>query len=99
VREGVSHQEIAEFVVNARHWDRQARKKREANGDNKQKEQNAAKQALARKRKNAAPRDTRETIAPSRENDLKSKNYACANQELMKSANQRLQIRRVRAGD
>jgi len=39
----------------------------------------------------------RDAVDPTAKNELKSEKKACANQRLIASANQRLQIRRIRA--
>jgi hypothetical protein len=96
VRECVAHQQITEFVVNARHWNGQAGKKRETNCDYQQKEKYAANHGLRRKRKNTAPNETRDAVDPTAENQLQRKENGSADERLIESANQRLQIGRVR---
>jgi hypothetical protein len=63
VCEGVSHQEIAEFVVNAGRRNGETRKKREPQAYDQQKEQETSEEAASRERLDAFPNCIRSSLA------------------------------------
>ena len=97
--EGVCHQQVAEFVVNAWSGNRQTRKKGKPNGYNRQKEQQTAEKTASRDWLSAFPYHTRDCVAGFSEERLQKQQNAAADYEVMESASQRLQIGRVGAND
>jgi hypothetical protein len=96
MRESISHQQIAEFVMNARRGNRQARKKGEAHTYNEYKQQDATKKSPARKRQKKFPNGAGYPIARFPEDGLKKKKHSGDDQCLVKTASQWVQIGRVR---
>src|SRR5258705_7375094 len=93
--ESISHQQIAEFVMNARRGNRQARKKDEAYSYNEYKQQDATKKSSARKRQKKVPNGAGYPIAGFPEDGLKKKKDSGDDQCLVETASQRVQIGRV----
>ncbi len=96
MRERISHQQIAEFVMNAWRRNRQARKKCEACTYNEYKQQDATKKVSPRKRQKKVPNEAGYPIARFPEDGLKKKEDSCGKQCLLETASQRIQIGRVR---
>src|SRR6266404_7724603 len=97
VRKRVSHEQIAEFVVNARNGNGKAWKKCDADSDHCKKKQQSTKESSERKWRGDFRSQARDSPARLRENELQCKKHARGDQGVIKSSGQRLQIGRIGA--
>src|ERR1700739_3100727 len=93
--EGVTHQQLTEFVVNAWNWNGEARKNCQPQRYHHRKEKKCAEKASARQRLKAVPDCMPDSLARPSEEQLQKQENAAGNQRLIEAASQRLQIRRV----
>ena len=97
MRKRVSHQQIAEFVMNPRNRNGKAWKKCNTDGDACGKKQESTKEPSECKRRDDFRSQARDSLAPLRENELQGKKHTCGDKGVIKSSDQRLQIRRIGA--
>ena len=97
VRKRVSHKEIAEFVVNARNGNGKAWEKCDTDGDHCKKKQKSRKESSERKWRDDFRSQARDSLARLRENELQCKKRTRGDQGVIKSSDQRLQVRRIGA--
>ena len=95
MRKRVSHEQIAEFVVNARNGNGKAWEKCDTDGDHCKKKQKSRKESSERKWRDDFRSQARDSLARLRENELQCKKRTRGDQGVIKSSDQRLQVRRI----